>query len=76
MHKHELGHRVQSRWLGPLYLPLVGLPSVARAVYAVTYREVTGKRWRGYFDAYPERWADELGGISRAERAAQQASDA
>ena len=31
---HEYGHSIQSRWLGPLYLPVVGVPSTARAIYA------------------------------------------
>jgi hypothetical protein len=62
---HEYGHTFQSRWLGPLYLPVVGVPSVLRNVYAVAYREITGERWRGYFDGFPERWADELGGVDR-----------
>jgi hypothetical protein len=62
---HEFGHTFQSRWLGPLYLPLVGVPSVMRVLYAVAYREVTGKRWTGYFDGYPEAWADRLGGVQR-----------
>lgn len=68
MLRHELGHAVQSRWLGPLYLPLVGVPSSARAVFAVVYRELTGRRWAGYFDGWPEASADRLGGISVAER--------
>lgn len=62
---HEYGHTFQSRLLGPLYLPLVGIPSVSRNVYAVGYGLVTGKRWLGYFDGYPERWADRLGGVDR-----------
>ena len=62
---HEYGHTLQSRWLGPLYLPLVGVPSVARVLYAVAYREISGRRWGGYFDGYPERWADALGGVER-----------
>ncbi len=62
---HEFGHTFQSRWLGPLYLPLVGLPSVMRVLYAVAYREVTGQRWTHYFDGYPEAWADRLGGVVR-----------
>jgi len=60
---HEYGHTFQSRWLGPLYLPLIGLPSVARVGYAVLHRELTGRRWTGYFDGYPENWADRLGGV-------------
>jgi hypothetical protein len=60
---HEYGHTFQSRWLGPLYLPLVGVPSVARVGYAILHRELTGRRWTGYFDGYPENWADRLGGV-------------
>ncbi len=67
--EHEYGHTFQSRLLGPLYLPLVGVPSVLRVVYAVAYRELTGERWGGYFDGYPERWADQLGGVTRDYRA-------
>lgn len=66
---HEYGHTFQSRLFGPLYLPLVGVPSVLRVLIAVGYREVTGQRWGGYFDGYPERWADQLGGVTRDYRA-------
>jgi hypothetical protein len=62
---HELGHAKQSAMLGPLYLPVVGLPSTARAAYALAYREVTGRKWGGYYAGFPERWADELGGVRR-----------
>lgn len=63
---HELGHAKQSALLGPLYLPVVGVPSSARAVYALLFREVTGRRWDRYYDGYPERWADRLGGVDRS----------
>lgn len=62
---HELGHAEQSRMLGWLYLSAVGVPSTARAAYAFIYREVTGRRWQGYYDGYPENWADRLGGVER-----------
>lgn len=62
---HELGHAEQSRRLGPLYLPVVGLPSTARAAYAFAYREATGRKWAGYYRGFPERWADELGDVTR-----------
>ena len=75
MKRHEHGHTFQSRRLGPLYLPLVGVPSVMRLLYAIGYRELTGKRWRRYYDGYPERQADRLGGITAEERAAQLASE-
>ena len=51
---HEYGHTVQSLLLGPLFLPLVGLPSVLRAL------SWNGGR-RSYFSAYPENWANRLG---------------
>ena len=69
MKRHEYGHTFQSRWLGPLYLLLVGVPSVARVLYGVAHREITGRRWRGYVDGYTESWADRLGGITAEERA-------
>jgi hypothetical protein len=71
MRMHELGHTHQSRRLGPLYLALVGLPSVSRAIYALCYRRMTGRRWTGYYDGYPEKQADAYGGISPPMRRAQ-----
>lgn len=62
---HELGHAEQSRLLGWLYLSIVGVPSMSRAAYALLYREVTGRRWDGYYDGFPENWADRLGGVER-----------
>jgi hypothetical protein len=62
---HELGHAVQSRLLGPLYLPIVGVPSSARAIYALLYRELRGQKWPRYYPRFPEKWADELGGVAR-----------
>lgn len=66
--RHELGHAAQSRRLGPLYLPLVGLPSSLRASWLVLHRELKGERWLGYYDGYPERQADALGGVDRERR--------
>jgi hypothetical protein len=65
---HEYGHSFQSRWLGPLYLPIVGVSSELRVAYAIGYRHVAGRRWLGYYDGFPERWADELGGVDTALR--------
>lgn len=65
---HEYGHTFQSRMLGPLYLPIVGLPSMLRALYARLYRRRTGRWWPRYFDGYPERWADRLGGVDNRRR--------
>lgn len=60
---HEFGHSFQSRALGPLYLPVIGIASEARVLYAFVCRYVTGRRWSGYYDGFPERQADELGGV-------------
>jgi hypothetical protein len=68
MRQHEYGHSIQSRYLGPTYLPIVGVTSTLRVIYSVLYRESTGKRWRGYFDGFPEHWADRLGKIEPEER--------
>lgn len=62
---HEYGHSIQSRMLGPLYLPVVGVTSSARAIYALGYREVTGRKWDRYYAGFPEDWADRLGGVRR-----------
>lgn len=62
---HEFGHTFQSRALGPLYLPIVGLASEARLLYAVGFKLLTGRRWPGYYDGFPEKAADELGDVDR-----------
>jgi hypothetical protein len=65
---HEYGHALQSRLLGPMYLPVVGVPSVVRVAYAMGYLAITGRRWSHYYDGWPERWADELGRADIAAR--------
>ena len=65
---HEYGHSLQSRWLGPLYLPVVGLTSEMRVVYAFLFRHAVGKRWSGYYNGFPENWADRLGNVDTARR--------
>lgn len=57
--RHEgIGHALQSRYLGPLYLVVIGIPSV---IWASLYR-CTGK---SYYWFYTERWADKLADINR-----------
>lgn len=56
--KHERGHQKQSLYLGPLYLILIGLPSLLG--------NLLHRVWK--FDYYKqpwERWADYLGGAVR-----------
>ena len=60
--KHELGHCAQSRMLVPLYLPVIGLPSLVwAALYGTALRETPG----GYHGFWTEKWADRLGGVGR-----------
>ena len=63
--RHEYGHSLQSLILGPLYLPVIGLPSFLRANVSVF-----SKNWRsgrkGYYEFYPERWANRLSGAEKA----------
>lgn len=60
---HEaLGHGMQSRYLGPLYLPVVGLQSI---IWAGLYGSVIPYTKNGYYKFWTERWADKLGGITR-----------
>lgn len=60
--KHENGHRIQSRMLGWLYLPLIALPSAIWAGCFVKYRK---RKNRSYYWFYTEAWADKLAGITR-----------
>lgn len=63
---HEYGHTVQSLLLGPLYLPLAGLPSALWASLPLCQR-----KWRGkisYFSFYTEKSANFLGEWATGER--------
>jgi hypothetical protein len=55
--KHEYGHCIQSMILGPLYLPVVGIPSFLRSLFW----QVTKKPDRTYYLGFPEKWADGMG---------------
>ncbi len=58
--KHEFGHQKQSFILGPLYLLVIGLPSIIWANFFGKYRQ---KHNKSYDDFYTERWANKLGGV-------------
>lgn len=47
---HELGHSLQSKYLGPLYLFIIGIPSL---ISAATFPALHGTRWF-------ETWANRL----------------
>lgn len=58
---HERGHSIQSMILGPLYLLVIGIPSLAWA--ALWKYGVIDDRKAAYYDFYTERWANRLGGV-------------
>lgn len=65
--KHEKGHQIQSLKYGCFYLLVVGLPSIARNVWD----RLAHKKWdyfkrsKWYYGGFPEKQADELGGVVR-----------
>lgn len=50
---HEYGHTYQSLILGPLFIPVVGIPS---AIWGMVK-----KPGQSYFSFYAENWANHLG---------------
>ena len=65
--RHEYGHQIQSLMLGPLYLIVIGLPSIIGNIINV----IKYKYFRKYYDPdfyykQPwEAWADKLGKVVR-----------
>ena len=66
--RHERGHQLQSLYFGPLYLICVGFIS---AVFNNLWDRLFHKKWsvsernKWYYQRYPEKWADRLGGANR-----------
>ena len=58
--RHEYGHTLQSLLLGPLYLPLVGLPSLLWSHLGV-FRRKRAENSIPYSALFCESWADRLG---------------
>lgn len=56
---HEVGHSHQSLYLGPLYLLVIGLPSLLWAGFICA---MTNK---SYYWFYTESWADKCAGIPK-----------
>ena len=56
--RHEWGHTRQSLILGPLYLIVIGIPSI---IWAATHRTIAPNT--DYFDFFTEKWANKLGGV-------------
>lgn len=59
---HEAAHNIQSIMLGPLYLLVVGLPSIIWC-WLYSYTSMINHRKYSYYWFYTERWADRLAGI-------------
>ena len=57
--KHEYGHTLQSLYIGWLYLVVIGIPSLIRAIVWKKFKLEDKK----YYLGYPENWANRLGGI-------------
>ena len=55
--KHELGHTIQSKILGPLYLIIIGIPSIT---YCGLRRLFPSLRKKNYYNFYTEKWANNL----------------
>ena len=55
--KHELGHTIQSKILGPLYLIVIGIPSIT---YCGLRRIFPSLRKKNYYDFYTESTANYL----------------
>ena len=61
--KHECGHVKQSKILGPLYLLVIGIPSILHA-WLNNYIVCCWKNGEyNYFHFYTEKWANKLMGI-------------
>lgn len=61
--KHECGHVKQSKILGPLYLLVIGIPSILHA----WLNNYIGCCWKNgeynYYHFYTEKWTNKLMGI-------------
>lgn len=60
--RHECGHVKQSRILGPLYLVIIGIPSLLHACIN-NYVGCCSNSPKGYYHFYTESWANKLMGI-------------
>ena len=68
---HEYGHSIQSKYLGLFYLLLIGVPSVVfNNLWDRAFHKnwSTERRYKWYYNRYPEKWADKLGSVKRFEK--------
>lgn len=64
---HEFGHSVQSMILGPLFLPVMGIPSFLWANLKPC-RKLRKEKGVSYYKFYPERNANRLGELVTKEK--------
>ena len=57
---HEFGHTIQSMVLGPLYLLVIGIPSVLWATLPY-FENLRKEKGLSYYSLYCESWATDLG---------------
>ena len=60
--QHECGHSKQSDILGPLYLIVIGIPSLLNNIIHCLCSKI-GIKWN-YYSFYTESWANKLVGIT------------
>lgn len=59
--KHEIGHSIQSKYLGPFYIGLIGIPSIIHNLVC-RIKNKLGKSYN-YYNFYTEKWANKLGKV-------------
>ena len=65
--KHEYGHTIQSRILGPFYLLIIGIPSgCGNLIDQYCHKGWPwAKQMKWYYNLPWEKWADKLGHVKR-----------
>ena len=65
--RHEYGHQIQSLIFGPLYLIVIGLPSIIGNIVYRIKRMYFRKNYnpKDYYKQPWEAWADKLGRVTR-----------
>lgn len=64
---HEYGHTIQSYMFGPLYLIVIGIPSIVQNILSSYFhKRGNSTMLLNYYNRFPENWADTLGGVKRS----------
>lgn len=57
---HEYGHCIQSLFLGPLFIPVIAIPSVSWAFFPC-FEKLRRRKGLSYYWLYCEKWANRIG---------------